>query len=430
MRNFIYTLIALIIGSSPVFAATKPIKIWVSSQTDKLYYESMILDYQTRVNKDFKAEIQSFGFMQMPDKLAVAIKTGVNPPDIVQIDELFFSMYLGDDIPFLDLTQRFKKSKLKGNIQDERMSLYQWKDKLYGIPQSISACVLYYRVDQFKEHGITEESIDTWQKLAKVGKKLKDDSGVSLVALDWSYFELMLRQRGSSMFKEDGSSNLDTPIAADTLEFIDNLAATGAGLSPDRGSIFDPSFFGGDVMNNEVLSIVGAGWYGLDMLQAYSPEELAGKWRAMPLPAWDDKLSTSKRRTSTFSGQGLVIFKESKSHDAAWKFIDWVMQDTEAAVQRYLQNNSFSAYQPAWKDGRFTQANAFFDGQKIGKLMTTLAKDIPAQRQNPKRVQAVGALRERYWGELMFNERSAKEVILDLHKGLIAPPGDGQGPDQ
>ena len=63
--------------------------------------------------------------------------------------------------------------------------------------------VLYYRKDLFKQKGIKEADLATWDKLYKTGKKLaKNDQ--KLLALDWSYFEILLRQRGSDFFDDKG----------------------------------------------------------------------------------------------------------------------------------------------------------------------------------------------------------------------------------
>src|SRR5687767_1768539 len=84
--------------------AKRPIEFWVNGQTDEKYFNNMIRVYQEKVDKDFQANVRSYGFTEMPDKLAIAIKSGVNPPDIVQLDEIYFSLYLRSQIPFLDLT--------------------------------------------------------------------------------------------------------------------------------------------------------------------------------------------------------------------------------------------------------------------------------------------------------------------------------------
>ena len=72
----------------------KPLDIWISSFQDQLYYENMVKLYKESVDKDFEAKVQAFGFREMPEKLAVSIKTGINPPDVVQLDEVLFGAFL------------------------------------------------------------------------------------------------------------------------------------------------------------------------------------------------------------------------------------------------------------------------------------------------------------------------------------------------
>jgi len=80
----------LIVSIRSAPAADKPLEFWVNSPTDVKYYANMIKLYQEKVDKDFKINIHHYGFLELPDKLTVAIKTGINTPDIVEIDELFF----------------------------------------------------------------------------------------------------------------------------------------------------------------------------------------------------------------------------------------------------------------------------------------------------------------------------------------------------
>ncbi len=61
---------------------------------------------------------------------------------------------------------------------------------------------------------------------------------------------------------------------------------------------------------------------------------------------WSQRDRTGKleRRISTFAGQGLLIYQGCKQAEAAWKFIEWVMSDTEANVERFTKGNSFPDY--------------------------------------------------------------------------------------
>ncbi len=413
----IFSVFSLLAAFVPAITA-KPLQLWVNSETDKKYYENMVELYREKVDKKFQMEIRSYGFVEMPDKLSIVIKTGINPPDIVQIDELYFSMFLDPkDMPFLDLTDKIKESGLGRGILPQRMKLFEYKGRHYGLPQSVSAVMLFYRADVFEDLKITPKSIDTWEKFIAVGKRIKSPNR-SLLAMDWSYFEILLRQRGYELFDEKGNDLLLEPITVETLDFLAKLAKDGVGEHPDRGNIFNPTFFGADVANNEVISIMGADWYGLDMIQNYTPKELQGKWRAMPLPTWTDAKS-NKRATSTFSGQGLVVFAKSKRVDESWKFISWVMGNPEANVQRYLQGNCITPFQPSWIDMRFNRPDSTFGGQSLGSVALSVAPHIPYMVQDPRRAQVVNLLREKYWDSLMNGQATAKEVLTEIRAELF-----------
>ena len=87
LKNAIAGLVALGLANTGSVQA-KPVDIWISSFQDQLYYENMVKLYKEKVDKNFAAKVQAFGFREMPEKLAVSIKTGINPPDVVQLDEL------------------------------------------------------------------------------------------------------------------------------------------------------------------------------------------------------------------------------------------------------------------------------------------------------------------------------------------------------
>lgn len=427
-------LFALVLAALSSLAATalqaadaKPLDIWISSFQDKVYYESMVKRYQTLKDKNFQANIHAYGFREMPDKLAAAIKTGVNPPDIVQLDEVLFGVYLQGKPPFVELTERIKKSGLDKDIPAQRMGLFAFGGKTYGIPQSLSAMLLYYRTDTFDKYNIKPEDLATWDDFIRVGEELAAKRQ-AMIAMDPSYFEILLRQRGSDWFGKDGKPLPDEGAAIDTLKFLYELQQKNIGIVPDRASIFDPVFFSGDLANEEVFCVIGADWYGLDMIQQFS-SDLKGKWGVMPLPAWRDKTGKLGRRTSTFAGQGMLIYDGCKQVDAAWKFIEWVMTDTEANVERYTKGNSFPAYKPVWKDERLLADNPFFNNQSLGQMLVDLAPSVPPVAMNPRRPQAVFMFQESFFSQFMYGQMSAEDVVKKMKELLSKPPGPPPGKD-
>lgn len=425
----LFTLAAAALAILPLASqAAAPLEIWISSYQDKVYYENMVRLYKEKGHKDFEANIRAYGFREMPDKLAVAMKTGVNPPDIVQLDEVLFGMYLNGETPFVELSDRIKKSGIDKDIVPNRMGLFSYKGKTYGVPQSLSAMLMYYRTDVMAKHYIAPEDLTTWDDFIRVGEGLAK-KGQAMLALDPSYFEILLRQRGSDWFNKDGKVLPDDELAKDTLRFIKEMQDKHIAVLPDRASIFDPVFFSGDLSNGEVFCVIGADWYGLDMIQQFS-SDLAGKWGVMPLPAWKDKSGKLGPRTSTFAGQGLLIYKGSKQVDPSWDFIEFVMKDTEANVQRFQKGNSFTAYKPAWKDERMLENNSFFNNQPFGQILVDLSSQVPPVVTNPKRPMAVFMFQEGIFSSFMYGQIDANEAVKQMREGLEkGGPPPGKGPD-
>ena len=358
----------------------------------------------------------AYGFREMPDKLAVAIKTGVNPPDIVQLDEVIFGMYLAGPVPFVDLTARVKQAKFDRDILPQRLSLFTHSGKTYGLPQSLSASVLFYRTDTLEKLSLTVEDLATWDSFVKVGERLAAKKQ-GMIGLDASYFEILLRQRGSDWFGKDGKAFPDPKLATEVLKFIVDLGKKGIGRAPDRGSIFDPVFFSGYLANEEGFCVIGGEWYGLDMIQQFSAD-LKGKWGVAPLPAWQKGPNKFGPRTSTFAGQGLLIYQGCKDVEGAWKFLHFVMTNPEANVKRFAGGNSFPAYKPAWKDERLKQPNEFFSQQNLGELLMDLSADVPPVVTSPKRPKAVFMMSESFFAQVMGGAMTPEQCIQTL-KGIL-----------
>jgi arabinosaccharide transport system substrate-binding protein len=382
--------------------AAKPLQVWVYNQNDVKYYSDMVALYNKKTGAKFDAEFKAYGYSEMPDKLALAVKSGINVPDIVQFDEIFFSLYLKGEIPFLDLTDRIAKGPLKSGILPQRSGLFTWNNRVYGVPQSVSSVVLWYREDLFKEAGITPNDIRTWDGFEKAALKIRTESR-HMLAMDWSYLPILLRQRGYNLYDKKGVPLVDSAAIVETWDRLVRWNKEGIAFIPGQGGIFSPQFFNTSVGENGVLAILGADWYGLDVLQNMDRER-KGKWRAMPLPVWTDAKSKGRRNTSSFSGQGLVIFKKSPHTEEAWKFIEWVMSDVDANVERYLQGNCFTPYQPAWSDMRLARPEPFFGNQILTELLIRIAPNLPPASQSPAHALIVNFLREQYFTSTLSDE--------------------------
>ena len=407
-KSYFYLfVIAVLSVVSPLSA--KELVIWISSFQDQVYYEQMGELYAKNRKKDVTINVKAYGFREMPDKLGVAIRSGQGIPDMVQLDETFFGVFLNEDSPFVDLTKKVKKSGLSKDLHPRRLEVFTYNGKVMGVPQSLSAMVLYYRKDLFEEFDIKPSDLKTWADVAEVGAELQEDQGQRLMALDGTLFDVFLRQKGTDLFDKKGNFLPDEEKALEVLEEFAEMSAAQITVMPDRGSIFDPVFFSGDLETGEVLCVPGADWYGLDLFQQFAPG-MKGLWGMMPLPTWRNEKGELGPRTATFAGQGLMICKGSKKREESWDFIEFVMKNKEANAERFLQGNSFPAYQPSWKDERLLAKHEYFE-QSIGELLIQLAKEIPPVVVDPRRPQAIFLMQENYFGSVMFGALSPKDAI-------------------
>lgn len=399
---------------------SESLSLWTSSFEDQIYYEKMAELFAKR-NKNFELEVKAYGFREMPDKLGVALRSGSGIPDMVQLDETFFGIFLNGPSPFIDLTGLAKKSNLDKTLHPRRLEVFTYKNQLLGLPQSLSAMVMYYRKDLFKEFKIKPEELKTWKDVARVGQELQDSQGQRFLALDGTLFDVLLRQRGTDLFDKNGNFLPNEKVAVQILKEFAEMSQAQVAVMPDRGSIFDPVFFSGDLETGEVLCVAGADWYGLDLFQQFAPG-MEGLWGMMPLPTWKKKDGTLGPRTATFAGQGLMICKATEKKDTAWEFLEFVMKDEEANTERFLQGNSFPAYLPAWKNDNLLKEHSYFQ-QSMGDLLVELADEIPPVVVDPRRPQAIFLMQENYFGSVMFGALSPQEAISQYRGAMQQPWG-------
>ena len=186
------------------FGEDKNMSLWISSFQDQSYYEQMAEMYAEKSGSKINLQVEAYGFREMPDKLGAVMRTGEGAPDLVQLDETFFGVFLNGPPPFVDLTKKIRKAQLNKTLHKQRLEVFTYEGKTYGVPQSLSALVLYYRKDMFEDFNIQPEDITTWEDFAKVGERLMSENGQRFLALDGTLFDSLLRQKGSDLFDAKG----------------------------------------------------------------------------------------------------------------------------------------------------------------------------------------------------------------------------------
>lgn len=231
---------------------------------------------------------------------------------------------------FDDVARRFYKSA--------RVP-YRFRDSVYGLPETQSFPVLFYREDVLHDLGI--DIPQTWDEVLQVIPVLQRNhmefgitglSGGSMPNLNT--FLMFLYQKGIAAYREDSvATNLDSRAVAFTFkQLTDFFTLYNIPLEYNIADRFR--------LGELPLVITDYGLY--NTLQVFAPE-LRGKWGFTVVPGTVQPDGSINRSVPAFS-TGAVILSGSNKKDQAWEFLKWwTSKETQVEFGRELESLMGSA---------------------------------------------------------------------------------------
>ncbi|YCH07805.1 sugar ABC transporter substrate-binding protein [Arthrobacter sp. alpha11c] len=316
-------------------AATGTINLWAQGGEAKLLPELM-KDFEAE-NPGVKVNVTAIPWDAAHNKYQTAIAGGTTP-DLAQMGTTWmtdFSDAFDPKPAELDTSGFFPSSVKSTEVGGATL----------GVPWFVDTRVLYYRKDLAAQAGYAEFP-KTWDGLTDMAKALKSQDGVKyplqLPVSGADSFQSMLPflwSNGAQFISGDNSKwTFDTPEIVDALKyyqsfFTDELAnknpATGAGAG-------EAAFVNGEA------PVLILGPSGLAQLNTAGGPGFEEKYMVAPFPK---KVSG----TSFIGGSDMVVFKDAKNRDGAWKLAQWLAKP-EVQIKWYKASGSLPALQSAWKD--------------------------------------------------------------------------------
>jgi arabinosaccharide transport system substrate-binding protein len=405
-------------GTSPGVAAGGPVKLelWTFVNTHARWFQSMAEDYKKDVNPDFELNVSEIAYADMHDKLQIALQSGgVGAPDISDIEQGRFGGFLrGADPGLIDLKERLTAGGYMEQLVASRQALYTFQDKVYGVEHALTPVVLYYRADVWEGAGVDMAQVKTWDDYIAAAKQVANDD---VKAIPFEDHGAMLRQNGGDWFDVDGNVALDSELSIGTMDKI--LAwrdEHGIADTPTGGNVFNNDWYAA-VNEGKWLSHIGADWYA-GFFKDNVPD-LAGKWKAVAMPAW----TADGARTSCWGGTGNCIVKTSPNIEEAWNFMQYSMLSKEGNVRRYEMTNLFPPFIPAMDDPRLHKPDEYFSGQDLGALFAEVGPSVPAQYQSPYRAEMesqLGAVWQQIYDGAIKPADAFKQISDDIRKTMEA----------
>jgi multiple sugar transport system substrate-binding protein len=256
------------------------------------------------------------------DKLLTGLSGGA-APDVFAMDGPLFPDYQARDV-LLDLAPFVTRDGYDlGQLADQGVNVFKSSGGQYGLPRDLNVIALYYNKAMFDAAGIPYPD-DTWDwaKLVEVGKQLTKDADSDGKVDQWglytetsdmeNYWLSLVWQNGGAFFGADGKSTaLTTAQATGGVQFLQDL------IYKDK-ILAEPAIFAetGDAFEQGLAAMeINGSWL--------VPTDLAAglDFGIAPLPKGPAGRFTSVNPT------GVVVYKSTKSPDAAWEFVKFLVSD-------------------------------------------------------------------------------------------------------
>jgi arabinosaccharide transport system substrate-binding protein len=401
------SLLLLVVG--PVLTTAQEavtLELWTFVNTHARWFREQAERYKEEVNPNFQLEVVEIASGELFDRLRISLQSsGVGAPDIADIEQGAFGSFLrgGGDPGLIDLTAWLEEGGHNEKLVSARQALYTYNGKTYGIEHALTPVVLYYRADIWEAAGHDPQTFETWDDFVAAAIDVTEQNpGTVALPVYRALHELLLRQRGGDLFDEDGNITLDSELSIDTMNWLLEQIDAGIARQQPSGDVNWAAFKDGTQ-----IAHIGADWYA-GFFKDNAPE-LAGMWKAAPLPAWEEGGS----RTSVFGGTGATIIATSPHVEVAWDFLQFAMLSEEGNVRRFELTNLFPPFYPAMENERLLFEDEYFSDQVLGEVFASVAPGTPPQYQSPYRTQ-MNALLDAAFQDILDGNRTPEEVFREV----------------
>lgn len=305
------------------------INVWVEQSS---LYTDIIQNMADSAGFDFNVKVN---LLPSVSKLILSHSTNENPDVVLSLDTWEpYSMALRGMLE--DLTQYEGFNESIENIESGNFAPLIFEDGVYGLPETTSAFLLYYRKDILDSLNV--EVPDTWDDVIQLLYTIQSYSMnfYHPMSADTSYKSFgmvtpFFYQFGAEVYSEDSkTSTLEEEETINAMKFITELY-TVYNL-PQQVSSFFESFRSG-------LTPIGISSIDLYLQLQYAAPEISGQWGVTVLPGIKNDKGITERWSASY-GKCSVIFSNSKHKSEAWKFIKW-WNETETQIE-YTKNIKMS----------------------------------------------------------------------------------------
>jgi cellobiose transport system substrate-binding protein len=359
-------------------------------------------------NPGVKIVLNSGEYNAQHEDLQKKLIAGSGAPDIAAIDEGFVVQFRGQQDKFVNLLD-----KGADKFADKYLD-WKWKQTLstdgkyqIGLGTDVGGLAMCYRTDLFKAAGLPTERDavsalwPNWEEFIKVGQQYTAATKKKFVDSATNIFNPTMGQQPVGLFNEQEQLVMDG--GPKTAFFITHKAIQ-AGLSANLAA-FSPEWNAGFVKGNFAVLACPAWMQGHIKNTAPQTE---GKWDIAAIPGGG----------GNWGGSFLTIPKQGKNIDAAYKFLEWLVQP-EQQIEIFKKVGNLPSQPALYEDPAIVDfKNPFFSDAPVGKIFSDAAKNLKPQylgkKNGPTRVAIENVINRAQTGDL--KGKSTDEVWAEVVK--------------
>ena len=360
------------VSNFDVDSNNKTIDVWVARGTawGNAIKNIIDSDFTPQHNVNVKMNIVPAGQLNAGsvNTLMLAIASGTAPDVCLGVATGSVGEFAMRDV-LVDLSELEGFGELKETTYEENYTPNSYKDKVYGIPETINFAVLIYRKDIFSDLGMAIPN--TWDDVYNntIPKLLQNNMEFYLPLNEgWSIYQTFLYQHGGDVYNEDlTESALNTPEAYNAFVEVTDLV-TKYGI-PTAASFFN-RFRSGEMP-------IGWGDMTLYMQILTAAPEIAGRWGITRVPGRvTEDGSINYTRAGGSETSVVIINNNDLKLNEAWQFVKWWMS-TEIQLEFGYTIEAEMGTASRWNSAN---KEAFF-GMAWDKDDLTVIKDSLSERK-------------------------------------------------
>jgi len=290
--------------SLPAFAAQTAIVMWHAYRGEEKTAIEAVAQQFNKTHKDIKISLLAVPYDAMADKVSASVPRGKGPDLFIYAQDRlggWIAAGIAEPIEYY-LTDAISARFVPGSL-----SAFIYKDSTYGLPLS-NKCVtlIYNKALVAKPPKTTDELISLAQSLTDPDKK---QYGLAYEIQNYYYHSIWMQGFGARVFDEQGNPTLNSPAAAESLQFAIDLQKKYK-IVPE------------EVTNTLVTTLFNEGKAAMSINGPWFRGEIdpSIKYGVAPLPIISQ---TGKPAIPFLTVEGIIMSAQSENKDAAFEVMDY-----------------------------------------------------------------------------------------------------------